>query len=121
MEYEEMKANQDEPGEWFLGRAPVDGAYCRAEAVSERERDSRKRYTVFAFFPEDKAALALDDDALLALAQGAGDEYVGTIEEVDVDASDSSDARIIAEVALRLYYQDGWRVIHVEERFGLYF
>ena len=69
------------------------------------------RYTVYIAFPIG-GANELDDDAL----------HRGNceVEEIDVDARDETDARIIADLVRIRDYVDGGRIVHVEERFGLY-
>jgi hypothetical protein len=44
-----------------------------------------------------------------------------SIEEIDVNAQDETEARIIAELALMWHYDEGGHIAAVEERFGLYF
>lgn len=86
------------------------------EGVYEREdqwsRKAPSRFTVFVLFPFDPAAAALDVDAL-----GTVD---GSVEEIDVNASDQDDARAIATAALEKDYEPGGRIVNVEERIGWY-
>jgi hypothetical protein len=41
-------------------------------------------------------------------------------EEVDVDARDSVEAAALAGVELARDYEPGWKIVAVEQRFGLY-
>lgn len=56
-----------------------------------------KRYTIFAQFKD------------------------GGVEEIDVDAKNKIEATTEAKEILTKQYFPGWRIIRVEERFGLYF
>lgn len=56
-----------------------------------------KRYTIFAQFKD------------------------GGVEEVDVDAKNRQEATTLAKNILTKQYFPGWKIIRVEERFGLYF
>jgi hypothetical protein len=66
-------------------------AYCRAEATSESELKARKSYTCFVMFQQDG------------------------VEEIDVMATDESDARIICGLAQRLHYEPGGQIVEVRE------
>jgi hypothetical protein len=82
--------------------AMTDGVYHRRERVSPNER--RERYTCFVQYcydpgdPENGPALYM---------------YV---EEIDVDAIDSTDARIIATLALERDYEPGGKIIETVQR-----
>jgi len=45
----------------------------------------------------------------------------GCTEEVDVDAKDSVEAAALAGVELARDYEPGWKIVRVEQRFGMYF
>lgn len=93
-----------------LEREDVSGAYFIAGSNGD------KRFTVYAYFPFDKAALALDDDALMTDARAGG----GSVEEVDVNALNETEARTIAQEALKQDYVGGSRILACEERVGWY-
>lgn len=63
------------------------------------------RYTAFVSWP----------------LQIAGGHRLKAREEVDVDAKDIVNARTQAEGILKEFYETGWHIDRIEERFGLYF
>ena len=83
-----------------IERAPDhSGAYQRVE----KGLRPLKRFTAFVRFTyEDRA------------------ETWSSIEEIDVNAEDESDAWIIAGQALVNDYEDGGQIVRCEERFGWY-
>jgi hypothetical protein len=70
------------------------GCYMRAEAVSEREYKSRRKFTVWVSYP---------------------DLFEAPSEEIDVIASDDTDAQTIAELVLLWHYEPGGKVHSVQE------
>jgi hypothetical protein len=84
------------------------GSYERAEEPTRR----LSRFTVYVKYPLDPAAGALDVDGLA--------DVEGSIEEIDVNATDEDDAVLIARAALDRDYCTGGTVVGVEERFGWY-
>jgi hypothetical protein len=96
-----------------LLRESDSGAYRFADP---RPNLRLRRFTVFAFYPFDPGALALDIDALYAVAKN-GD---GSIEEIDTDATSEDQAIEIAKAALKAGYEDGWAILGAEERVGWY-
>lgn len=77
---------------------------------------SLRRFTVFAFYPFDSSALALDVDGLMLLAKSGE----GSVEEIDTDATSLDQAVEIAKVALEEGYEPGWAILGAEERIGWY-
>jgi hypothetical protein len=67
------------------------GHYCRAEAASPRELKARKSFTLFVGF------------------DGEADE------EIDVMATDKSDASIIGDLAILWHYDKGVKIVGVRE------
>lgn len=47
-------------------------------------------------------------------------EYEGTVEEIDVEASNAAQARVLVQAKLDEEYYPGGDIVHVEERFGLF-
>jgi hypothetical protein len=74
------------------------GAYCRREQCSPGRMHNRYTAYIKFVYPEG--------------------DY--SIEEIDVDAVDATDARVIASLAMLRDYMEGGEIIKVEERFGLY-
>lgn len=87
-----------------LERAP-DGCY--------QFRDADMRFTAYAVFPFDPAALALDNDALMNVADAS-------VEEIDVNAFSLDEAWEVAKQALASDYDKGGRIVHVTEQVGWY-
>ena len=58
--------------------------------------------------------------AFVRFTYNDGPEIWSSIEEIDVNAEDNSDAWIVAGQALVNDYEDGGRIVKVEERFGWY-
>lgn len=48
-------------------------------------------------------------------------EYPQEIEEIDVLADNTCEARSIATSVLEIEYEPGGKIVHIEERFGWYF
>jgi hypothetical protein len=71
------------------------GCYMRFEAVSEREYRSRRRFTAFVQYHADTS--------------------YASVEEIDVIATDNTDAQIITELALLWHYEPGGKIILVSE------
>ena len=82
-----------------LQRVAQSGAYARAERSSDYPL---RRYTAF-----------------IRYNWGDGDDN-SSIEEIDIDARDDTDARVIASAALAQDYEPGGRIIRVDERIGWY-
>jgi len=75
-----------------------EGRYMRAEAVSERELKARRPWTAFVGFDKDP-----EDGRYMA------------IEEIDIMATDETDARTITELALTWHYDSGGTIINLNE------
>lgn len=81
-----------------------DGVYHRRERTSLNER--RKRFTCFAGWgPHDPGDVE----------NGPRIEWA-CIEEIDVDAVDETDARVICDLVLIRDYEPDGHIFHVEER-----
>jgi hypothetical protein len=79
-----------------------DGCYYRLGTGKVTTKDGLKRFTIFVEYRY-------------------GDSYDQmSLEEIDVDAIDETDARIIGELAIQRDYEDGGKIKLVEERIGWY-
>jgi len=74
-----------------MGDLEFGGCYMRAEATSEREFKSRRKFTAFVFFQS------------------------GGLEELDIMATDETDARIIAALALQWHYEPNWIISDIKQ------
>lgn len=87
----------------------TDGVYHRRERTSASE--TRKRFTCYVGYgPYDPG----DGE------NGPRIEWV-SIEEIDVDAIDATDARVVGDLALLKDYEPDGQIFQVSERHGLYF
>jgi len=80
------------------------------------DKDSDKRWTAYVVFPFDKAALALDIDGLVGVFEG-GD---ASMEEIDINAPNYHIAMAVASAALERDYEDGGKIVQLDERVGMY-
>jgi hypothetical protein len=86
------------------------GAYEFIDKVSEAYIKRLKRFTCFVGYqPYDPG----DPE------NGPRIEW-GSIEEIDVNAQDDAEARIIGDLALQWHYEEGGTILAVEERVGWY-
>lgn len=69
-------------------------------------------WTAYVAWPADRAALALDGEAFLAVARESSTE----VEEVDSEASTEEEARAEIEARLHDEYEPGWRIVCLENR-----
>ena len=85
-------------------------AYQRIDRISTSER--RKCYTVFVGFGEPQTSYD---------SQGIETIEWMSIEEIDVNAIDDTEAFIIASLALQWHYEPGGQMIAATERWGMYY
>lgn len=85
-------------------------AYQRIERTSLVE--VRKRFTVFVGFGEPTRTYD---------SQGIETIEWPSIEEIDVNAVDDTEAFILAELALAWHYEPGGKIIAATERWGMYY
>lgn len=81
------------------------------------DKKNDKRWTAFVIYPYDPQALALDIDGLREVLR-AGQ---GSMEEIDVNAPSYNIAMAVASAALEADYDDGGKIVELQERIGLYF